>query len=144
VILFDVNIFVYAYRQDSGLHEDIRSWLERVLDGEEACAVSELVLSGFLRICTHPKIFDPPAPLESAIDFADAIRNHPNVTVLAPGPRLWNIFLRLSRDSAVKGNLVSDAYHAALAVEYGCEWATTDRDFARFEGLKWFHPLHRK
>lgn len=141
MILFDVNVLVYAFRQDSEHHDEMRAWLESILDGEETCAVSDLVLSGFVRICTHPKIFSPPAPLESAIEFVDAIRNHSNVTVLAPGPRHWNIFLRLSRESSVKGNLVSDAYHAALAVEYGCEWVTTDRDFARFQGLKWAHPL---
>ncbi len=142
MILFDVNILVYAYRQDSEFHDKARLWLESVLDGEEACAVSDLVLSGFLRVCTHPKIFNPPAPLESAIGFVEAIRNHSNVSVLTPGPRHWSAFLRLSRESSVKGNLVSDAYHAALAVEYGCDWATTDRDFSRFKGLKWFHPLN--
>lgn len=142
MILFDVNVLVYAYRQDSDLHGEIRPWLEGRLDGEEACAVSELVLSGFLRICTHPAIFNPPSPLKGALEFVSAIHGHPNITVLGPGPRHWDIFLRLCRDAGVKGNLVSDAYHAALALEYGCEWVTTDRDFARFEGLRWTHPLH--
>lgn len=142
MILFDVNVLVYACRKDSALHDDILPWLEEKLDGEESCAVSELVLSGFLRICTHPKVFNPPSPLEHALAFADALRGHPNVTVLEPGPRHWDIFIRICRQSDVKGNLVSDAYHAALAVEYGCKWITTDRDFSRFEGLNWMHPLH--
>ncbi|AKJ63921.1 type II toxin-antitoxin system VapC family toxin [Kiritimatiella glycovorans] len=141
MILFDVNVLVYAYREDADRHKEYRRWLKSTLDGQEACAVSELVLSGFLRVCTHPKVFDPPAPLDGALDFTGELRSHANVMVLSPGHRHWEIFQRLCRDSGAKGNLISDAYHAALAVEYGCEWITTDRDFARFQGLKWRHPL---
>jgi len=60
---------------------------------------------------------------------------------LAPGKRHWAIFTRLCRDVEAKGNLVPDAYLAALAIESGCEWVTTDRDFARSSGLRWRHPL---
>jgi predicted nucleic acid-binding protein len=61
--------------------------------------------------------------------------------VLTPGDRHWQIFSDLCRTSHAKGNLVADAYHTALAIEHGCEWITADRDFARFKGLRWRHPL---
>ncbi|MEJ7803133.1 MAG: PIN domain-containing protein, partial [Candidatus Limnocylindria bacterium] len=76
-----------------------------------------------------------------ALKFTDALRSQPTATVLAPGPRHWQIFGRLCREAGAKGNLVADAYHAALAIESGSEWITTDRDFSRFAGLRWRHPL---
>lgn len=73
-----------------------------------------------------------PSTLDEALAFADVIRYHPNVVPIHPGPRHWEIFTRLCRDAKAAGNLVPDAYLAALAIEHGCEWITTDRDFARF------------
>jgi len=61
--------------------------------------------------------------------------------VVSPGERHWDIFTRLCKLADAKGNLVSDPFHAALAIESGAEWITTDRDFARFPGLLWRHPL---
>ncbi len=106
--------------------------------------MSELVLSGFLRVVTHPRVFDPPAPITDALGFCAAVRNQPNCTSLAPGPRHWDIFTDLCREAGAKGNLVPDAYLAALAIESGSEWITTDRDFSRFPGLRWRHPLERR
>lgn len=90
---------------------------------------------------THPRVFSPPTPIERALEFADALRGQPNCVVLAPGPRHWDIFTRLCRAVGAKGNLVPDAYLAALAIETGSEWVTTDRDYSRFPGLRWRHPL---
>lgn len=102
---------------------------------------AELVLSGFLRVVTHPRVFRPPTPTERALEFADALRGRPSAVPLAPGARHWPIFARLCRELALRGNLVADAYLAALAIESGSEWITTDRDYARFPGLSWRHPL---
>jgi toxin-antitoxin system PIN domain toxin len=101
---------------------------------------SDLVVSGFLRVVTHPRIFTPPTPLERALEFAEALRSQPHCIVLAPGERHWSIFTRLCRVGEARGNLVPDAYLAALAIESGSELATTDRDFARFEELDWRAP----
>lgn len=76
-----------------------------------------------------------------ALAFADALRNQTNCVVVHPGGRHWDIFTRLCRMGGVKGNLVPDAYLAALAIESGSEWVTTDRDYSRFPGLSWRHPL---
>ena len=73
--------------------------------------------------------------------FAAALRDRSNAVLVAPGPRHWTIFERLCTESGARGNLVPDAYHAALAIESGSEWITTDRDYGRFPGLRWRHPL---
>jgi toxin-antitoxin system PIN domain toxin len=86
-------------------------------------------------------VFTPPSPIQSAMEFVDVLRARPNRVSVAPGPRHGAIFGRLCREAGVKGNLVPDAYLAALAIESGSEWLTTDRDYARFRGLRWRHPL---
>jgi toxin-antitoxin system PIN domain toxin len=140
VRLVDVNVLVYAHREDTANHLACRRWVEAMLASDEAYAVSELVLSGFLRVVTHPRVFKKPSPIEAALRFADQIRDQPQCALVAPGPRHWEIFARLCRVADARGNLVPDAYLAALAIESGCEWITTDRDYGRFPGLKWSPP----
>lgn len=141
MILLDVNVLVYAHREETERHEEYRRWLEEQLDSAIGCAVSDLALSGCLRIITHPRVFNPPTPVEQAIAFVSELREHEQLVVLAPGPRHWQIFLDLCRRSRARGNVVADAYHAALALETGAEWITTDRDYARFPGVRCRHPL---
>jgi uncharacterized protein len=141
LILLDVNVLVYAYHEASPGHDAYREWLTGTVARDEPFGLSELVLSGFVRVATHPRVFDPPAPVEAALAFADALRSQPNAVLVGPGAQHWAIFDRLCRAVAAKGNLVADAYLAALAIESGCEWITTDRDFSRFPGLRWRHPL---
>ena len=133
----DVNILVYAHRQDSPHHGACVHWLETLINSDEAFAMSELVLSGFLRIVTHQKIFDPPSSLQDACSFIEQIRSQPNCVIVAPQQRHWDIFRKLCEQVNARGNLVPDAYHAALAIESGSEWITMDHDFSRFSGLRW-------
>jgi toxin-antitoxin system PIN domain toxin len=107
-----------------------------LIGSEVVFGVSDLVLSGFLRIVTHPRVFDPPTPLEKSLEFVEALRVQPNVLVLSSGRRHWGIFIRLCREANARGNLIPDAFLAALAIESGSEWVTTDRDFARFRGMR--------
>ncbi len=141
MILVDVNVLVYSHRTDAPGHAAYRQWLEGLINGNQAYAFSELVLSGFLRVVTHPRVFNPPSDLASAMAFAQVIRSQPNAVPVAPGPRHWDIFKNLCEAAQVKGNLVPDAYLAALAIESGCLWITTDQDYSRFPGLNWHHPL---
>lgn len=143
MVLPDVNVLVYAHREDTAQHGGCRGWLESVLNGDEAYGVSQLVLSGFVRIVTHPKVFTKPSGMVDALAFAEQLRDRPNCVLVEPGPRHWEIFRRLCTEAGVKGNLVPDAYLAALAIESGCEWVTTDRDFSRFTGLRWRHPVNQ-
>lgn len=142
MILPDVNVLVYAHRQDATHHAACRDWLNRILGSDAAFGISDLVLSGFLRVVTHPRIFSDPTPLDVAMKFVTSVRDHPNAVTLTPGERHWKIFQRLCREANTKGNLVADAYLAALAIETGAEWITTDRDYARFSGLRWRHPFN--
>jgi uncharacterized protein len=141
VILIDVNVLVHAFHAGSPDHAAYREWLTATIATDVPFAVSELVLSGFVRVVTHPRVFDPPVPVAEALAFAEALRTQPNAVVVAPGVRHWEIFERLCLGARAKGNLVPDAYLAALALESGCEWITADRDFSRFPGLRWRHPL---
>ncbi|MGH7630322.1 MAG: type II toxin-antitoxin system VapC family toxin [Gemmatimonadales bacterium] len=141
MILCDVNILVYAYRADAGRHSEYREWLLTRLGSDEAYGVSDLVLSGFLRVVTHPRVFNQPSSFAEAATFVEAVRSRPNAVPIAPGGRHWEVFRRLCDRSGAKGNLIPDAYLAALAIESGSEWITTDRDYSRFEGLRWRHPM---
>jgi hypothetical protein len=137
----DVNVLVYAFHDGVPDHGRYRDWLVAAVSGYEPIGISELVLSGFIRVVTHPRVFSPPAPIEDALAFAAALRGQPRAVLIAPGPHHWSIFERLCVASGARGNLVPDAYLAALAIESGGEWITTDRDFSRFPGLRWRHPL---
>jgi uncharacterized protein len=141
MVLADVNVLVYAYRKEHARHREFRNWLSGLVNGREAFAVSELVLSGVVRILTHPRVFAHPDPLDRALAFVNRLREVPHAVVVQPGPRHWDIFAGLCTQAQARGNLVPDAYLAALAIEHGCVFATTDRDYARFPGLRWKHPL---
>ena len=141
MILPDVNVLVYAHREDAADHPAYRDWLESVINSDSAFGLSDLVVGGFIRIVTHPRIFRQPSSLVEATQFASELRDRPNRVAIEPGPHHWRIFQRLCREANVKGNLVPDAYLAAMAMESGCEWNTSDGDFARFRSLKWRHPL---
>jgi toxin-antitoxin system PIN domain toxin len=142
MILIDVNILVYAKRQDSPHHAEFRNWLAEALSPDSVFGISDTILSGVVRILTHPRIFREPTQLDEALQFVNQLREHPGCVFVSPGERHWDIFTRLCRAGGAKGNLVSDAFHAALAMESGAEWITADRDYARFPGLRWRHPLH--
>jgi uncharacterized protein len=141
VILIDVNVLVYGFRADAPGHAQYLRWWKEQAGSQHAFGLADLVLSGFLRIVTHPRIFDPPTPLNDALLFVRALRKLPNYVEIRPGPRHWDIFVDLGRNSNARGNLIPDAFLAALAIESGSEWITTDRDYARFAGLRWRHPL---
>lgn len=139
--LLDVNILVQAHREDADLHAIVRPWLEQALRDAPGIAVSDLVLSGFLRVVTHPKVFKLPTPLDQALAFVEDFRGRETVSVVQPGLRHWDLFLRLCREADARGNRVPDAFHAALALEYGLEWITLDRGFARYPVLRWSSPV---
>jgi hypothetical protein len=141
MLLIDVNVLVYAYREEAPEHAAIHAWLTKVVESKMPVGWSDLVLSAVIRLLTNPAIVREPTPLKSAIEYVALLRGQPSSVQLAPGPRHWQIFTQLCLTANVRGNLVTDAYHAALAIENGAEWITTDRDYARFPGLRWRHPL---
>lgn len=141
MILPDVNVLVYAHRAERPEHDEMRAWLEDAINGPQPYGLADIVLSGFLRVVTHPRVFDVPTPLATALAFATELRARSNRVDVTPGARHWSIFAELCQRSDARGNRVPDAYLAALAIESGSEWITTDRGFARFPGLRWRQPL---
>ena len=137
----DVNVLIYAHREESIEHDAYARWLTELVEADEPFGSSEVAASGFIRIVTNSRIFQTPTPLATALAFVEELHSRPNCVRLRPGPEHWALFARLCRATNANGKLAADAYHAALAIEHGCEFATTDADFARFPGLRWHHPL---
>jgi toxin-antitoxin system PIN domain toxin len=138
--LADVNILVNAHRPDEEHHALCRRWLGATVNGDESFGFSDLVASSVIRIVTNRKIFAEPTSMVEALAFVQNLRDRENCVVVAPQERHWTIFERLCQQTDVRGNLVTDAYFAALAIESGSEWISLDGDFARFPGLRWRRP----
>ena len=137
----DVNVLLYAFREESERHGEFRAWLEAVLNGRERVALFEPVLAAVMRIATHPGIYRTPSPRAVVEDFVDACLAAPGAFAVRPESRHWELFRELCQRADCRGNLVQDAYLAALALEHNCTYITTDRDYSRFPRLRWQHPL---
>lgn len=141
MILCDVGVLLNAMVAKSAHHLVCRRELERALASPENLALSELVLAAVVRIGTNPRFFQPCPTAEEVFGFVDALRSQPAVRMVAPGPKHWTIFRDLVLGSGIRGGDTTDAYLAALAIEQGCEWWTTDGGFSRFAGLRWRNLL---
>jgi toxin-antitoxin system PIN domain toxin len=141
MILPDVNPLIYAFRADAPQHAIARAWLVSVLSADAAFGLSPLALSAVVRITTNPRIYPIPSRSEEAFRFCDYLRAHPHCEIVEPGDRHWGIFKTLCVQTDTRGPRVTDAWYAALAIEWGCEWITFDHDFARFPGLRWQMPI---
>lgn len=136
----DVNVLVYAFRLDADEHPVYLEWLERALS-EERVGLADTILSGFVRIVTHPRILARPAPSRAAVDFVERLIDAPGGTWITQGATSWSRFAQLAKaDPGIRGNLVPDTHIAALCLSNGATLATRDRGFARFPGLRWFDP----
>ncbi len=141
MILVDVNLLVYARLAGTPQHEAAREWLDARLNAPEPVGVPWPVSVGFLRIATHPRIFAKPLGLDAAWTQVREWLSLPAVWTPEPTERHAEVFALTLRDAGRGADLVSDAHLAALAIEHGLELCSTDRDFARFEGLRWRDPL---
>jgi toxin-antitoxin system PIN domain toxin len=133
----DVNVLLAAHWPSHMHHAAAKRWLEDRVGGAAVFGVSDQAFSAFVRIITNPKAFKPPVSVGDALDACNLIRRSPRCTVIRPGSAHWTIFEQLCRRTVAGGNLVPDAWFAALAIENGCTWVTTDADYARFPGLSW-------
>ena len=140
MILPDVNVLIYAFRQDAPHHSICKPLIEGVVNGEGRFGISPLALSAVVRVTTNPRSFKAPSTLQEAFTYNEYLLGSPNCQIVVPGERHWDIFKRLCIEADVRGPLVTDAWFAALAIEWGCEWITLDGDYARFPGLKWRTP----
>ena len=141
MILPDVNVLLYAFRRDSVRHPDYRRWLDGLVNGQAAYGIAPQTLASLIRISTHRSVYVHPSTLSEALAFCRAVLAPSHCAIVQPGPRHWGIFVELCEKARAIGNLAQDAWFAALAIESGCEWITTDRDYARFPGLRSREPF---
>ncbi len=139
--LFDVNILVYAHRSESPFYPVISEWLKTFVKSDQTFALTSAVTAGFMRIVTHPRIYESPSDIDAATAFVQNLLERPNCTVLEPGIRHWQLFSTLCSSLKARGNAVPDLHLAALALEADCSFASADKGFRRIPGLKWRNPL---
>ncbi len=137
----DLNMLLYAVDEDSPYHKKSESFLKSILQEDEICFLTWETLYGFLRIATHPGIFRNPLPMAQAIENVQSLLSHVRVEVLISNEDSWEIFVRLTQEFPIKGNLVPDAVIAATLENYGVRTLyTRDRDFRKFNFLKPVDP----
>lgn len=137
----DLNLLLYAVDAEAKAHERARTWLETTLAGTEAVGFAWVVLLGFARISTNPRIYERPLEIEEALDLIDGWLAQPVATVVEPTSRHAAVIRDLLEPLGAGGNLVGDAHLAALAIEHGAELCSRDNDFARFSGVRWVDPF---
>jgi uncharacterized protein len=140
VIVLDVNILFYSYSTFSPEHEKARSCVERLLSGAELVGLPWQTIAAFLRISTNPRLPGARSGTE-AIQEVEGWLNQPNVRIVTAGEDHWRVLRQVMLDGQAFGPLVSDAQIAALTIEHGAVLYSSDRDFARFPGLRWVNPL---
>jgi hypothetical protein len=141
-MLLDVNILIYAFREDAAEHAPIAAFMNELVNSGDMFGVPETCMTSLVRTVTQ-KAFKPPSTLASVFHFCDVLRSVPTFLQVQPSDRHWKIFQEICVKSKATGALVADAYLAAFAIDRGDEWVTTDKDFSKFPGLTWRHPLKR-
>jgi toxin-antitoxin system PIN domain toxin len=141
LIFVDTNILLYAEDALHPRHQQARAWWDSQLSGAGVVCLCWMVMSAFIRIGTNPRVFEHPLSLEQAVARVQSWLDQPCTRVVRPTERHWHVFKQVLTDGQAVANLVTDAHLAALAIEHGCELASTDSDFARFSKLKWRNPL---
>lgn len=141
MIVLDVNLLLYAYDSSSPQHVEARAWAKEVFSGTELIGLPWQTIWAFLRISTNSRFPGERFSMEKAVGIAQQWMDLKQVRLLAPGDRHWSILQRMLLEGQVRGPLTTDAELAALTIEYGGVLYTTDRDFARFPGLRWMNPL---
>lgn len=138
--ILDVNVILAAHRADHPQFAPANALVDRLAEGDEPFSVPDAVAGAFLRLATNRRVFPVPASLDDAFAFLRALRAQPGHVLLAPGARHLDLLERVCREAQATGDLLPDAQLAALATEHAAEIVSFDRDFARFEGLRWTRP----
>lgn len=141
MILVDLTILLSAVNTRAPRHKAARTWWEDLLNGTEDVGLSWLVVLGFIRLTTHPKVMPEPLLLADAVSIVDGWLARPNVKLLQVTGQHWNLLQNMLFAVGHGTALTMDAHLACLAIEHDAEIAATDEDFAHFPGLKWHNPL---
>jgi len=141
MIVPDINLLVYAYNLDAPRHVHARRWLENLLSGKTPVGFPWVVVHGFIRIMTHPRVMMRPLKPEQAVEHVQSWLRVPITSIIEPGRRHLAILGELLGRIGAAGSLTTDAVIAALALEYQAELHSNDTDFMRFPGLRWINPV---
>jgi toxin-antitoxin system PIN domain toxin len=141
VRLLDANLLVYGSIQSFPQHAAARKWLEAALNGPERLGLPWPSLLAFARIASNPRILKHPIAVSDAWSQVEAWLDCPAAWVPLPTERHREVLRALLADPSLGCRHVPDAHLAALAIEHGLRLCSTDRDFARFPGLRWENPL---
>lgn len=137
MIALDTNVLVYARRSETPFHRQAKEMLQTLAEGAEPWALAWSCVYEFLRVVTHPRVFDPPTSLDAALEDLASLLTSPTLTLLGEGPAHPAIMRQTVETSRATGNLVHDAHIAATCLEHGVtEFWTADRDFSRFPPLR--------
>jgi uncharacterized protein len=140
-MLIDANLLLFATNRQSPFHASAHAWLTEQLNGTRRVAMPWQSLGAFTRIATQPRAWEKPMEPDEAWQFVEEWLADDIVWVPAPTTRHAKIFGDLVKRYQLRGNLVSDAQLAALAIEHGIEVCSADTDFARFTEVRWHNPL---
>lgn len=140
MILVDANLLLYARSLDAPRHQQARAWLDAQLSGRRRVGLPWESLLAFVRLISNPRVYVRPEPVASAWAQVEDWLNAPPAWVPVPTDRHRDVLAELL-PAVDRPELVPDAQLAALAIEHGLILASADRDFARFEQLRWVNPL---
>ena len=140
-MIVDVNVLLYAVNEDAVHHEPMRRWWEDALSGDESVGLPWVVLLGFVRIATNPRVYTAPLSADEALGKVGRWLAVEVVTIVTEKPDHWGALRGLLQDTGTAGNLTTDAHLAATAITHDATLVSCDGDFARFEGLRWRSPL---
>lgn len=141
MIIPDINLLLYAYDAASPFHAKAAAWWQASLSGAEPVGLPQVVIFGFVRVGTSARAFQRPLTLAEAARHVRAWVGQPCVQVLEAGPQHVEQVLKGLERVGTAGHLVTDAQIAALAIDHGAVVHTSDTDFLRFSGLRWFNPI---
>jgi toxin-antitoxin system PIN domain toxin len=139
-VIVDATVLLYAVDTTARFHRPARAWLESAFNGPARVGLPWASLMGFQRIATHPSASPHPLTPDEAWSFIRDWIGASRAWIPLPGARHADIVGQLIIDNDLRGNLVSDAHLAAVAIEYGVGVCSFDSDFARFPGLRWVRP----
>ena len=143
MLMLDANLLIYAYHEEAQEHESARKWVEEIFSSSELVGLPWQSILAFLRITTHPRVFERPLLMSNAQSIVASWLDRPQIHAIEAGATFFDVLSGLLGVAQIRGALVSDAAIAALAIEHGATLCTTDRDFARFPGLRYINPLRQ-
>ena len=138
--VIDVNVLLYAVNEDGEPHAAVNRWWHAALNGDESIGLPWIVLSGFLRIATNPRVYPAPLTADQALGEVESWLSVEVATTVSEKPEHWPVFRNLLAETGTAGNLTTDAHLAALAITHDATLVSCDNDFARFKGLRWENP----